>query len=304
MTLPAHTRESNRFLAKHYDRLDRYNEYLDLADEARARINALKPVDTTVSQGHPLQTGAITEAWIDATLDHANEIARRELLFRTLTELHRDASASANSIRLTNADTILAGLNSDLQSLLSEVAGIATELDGASTAQDAIAANRGDTWQRLTAHTADYHQLRLAQTAVMRDYPDYQQSAQPSAGGEEPASDLHLANLDALWPDWRTPGSLNHTVTVNGSPHRAEPWPADPVEFLLWLATSTAQAWIPTRAQLDQLNEERINAANPNPTVLAGITTTSNTAQPIRELRHLRQPTPVAERRIIKLGSH
>lgn len=295
MTLPARRRETNPFLAKQLDRLNRYNEFLDLADEAQDRLNTLQQVEPLPAEFNPLQTGRISDEWVDAVLDHTERVARQDLLFRTLSELRRDANANAKSIYLNNTDTMLAGLHDDLQDMLREVDALAADLDGADTAQAALAADKGTAWRRLTALVDDYRTLRLAQSSLMSNHMDYVTSARPAAGGEEPASDLHIANLDDLWPNWSKPGGPQR-INVDGGKHRYEPWPTDPVQFLLWLATSNAEAWIPTRRELDSLNHERLQKANPNPTTVNGIITDkkylNRTPAPV-EIRQYRTVSPI-----------
>jgi hypothetical protein len=71
--------------------------------------------------------------------------------------------------------------------------------------------------------------------------------------------------LDEVWPQWRKGGGDMQYINLNGAPHRYEPWPAEDTQLLIWLATSRAQAWIPTPGQLHQLWAERQRRANPKP---------------------------------------
>jgi hypothetical protein len=151
------------------------------------------------------------------------------------------------------------------------VAESAADLDGASTAEQAIAKDRAPAWKRLTELAGDYSTLRVAQRALMSGRTDLVTSSRSSNGGEDTASDLVLQNLDDLWPSWRNPGQTERVINVSGEPHRYEPWPAEPAQLLLWLVTSTAQPWVPTIPQLERLWDRRRNLANPNPRIAKGI---------------------------------
>jgi hypothetical protein len=77
------------------------------------------------------------------------------------------------------------------------------------------------------------------------------------------ASDLTIRNIDFVFPDWKRPAP-NHALQRWDTPD-ARPWPKDPVEQLIWLATSGAQVWTPTTHQLRELHDQRIrDRAHPN----------------------------------------
>lgn len=278
-TLPTRAREMNPYLAKQVDALPGYRESLDLAAQARDRLATLNQADPVPTELHPLQTGTITEQWLTAVADHTADVARIDLQFRVLSELRRDADARAQGIYQQNVDTMLAGLNTDLQALLDEVDALAAELDGIDTPEAAIAADLAAQWRRLTALHDEYRKLRQAQSSLMAGSIDYVTSGRPTNGGEEPASDLHLRNLDTIWPTWLNPDHTRY-ISINGDKPRLEPWPTDPARYLLWLSRSEAEAWIPTRRQLDRLWQKRQDRANPNPTKVAGITPTNGTMRP------------------------
>jgi hypothetical protein len=121
-----------------------------------------------------------------------------------------------------------------------------------------------------------YDDIRAAQSLVI-DGDDlgrqYRQSAKSSyltdRGIDDPlASDLAIANLDDLWPSWRKPAAFG----LDTRPVDGRPWPSEPVQQLVWLASGNAEPWVPTLGELDALAVERKTAANPNPRVYPGIT--------------------------------
>jgi hypothetical protein len=76
------------------------------------------------------------------------------------------------------------------------------------------------------------------------------------------ADDTHLANLDALLPGWHDPDTR---FAMQGTPDDRRPWPADPLEQLVWLVRSDAEVWIPTTSDLDALHAQRRDRLNPMP---------------------------------------
>lgn len=160
---------------------------------------------------------------------------------------------------------MLHGYNRELTLLLDDVRELAAELQGVDSAEAAVASDLGPAWKRLAGLSDDYSVLRAAQRKLMD--PDVVTRARPTVGGEEHASDLFLANLDTIWPEWRSGEGLHGVVVtnVNGAPARYEPWPSQQPQLLLWLATSAAEPWVPTHGQLQQLWAQRAKKANPMP---------------------------------------
>jgi hypothetical protein len=260
--------QKNRYLSDAIDELPGYRQALDLAEQAQQKLNSVAAPPEVPAELNPLVSGTISDEWITATLDHTATTLRIEQTRGLLLTVNRDARSTASGIYVASTDLMLTHVHDELTDLLSDVSGIAARLGGASTPAEAIANDLGGEWRQLTALTDAYKELRDAQRTVMTNgLVDYLVSAQPPAGGDEHLSDLYLANVDDLVPGWREPPHRRNAqvINVDGRTHRYEPWPSDPAERLLYLATSSAEPWIPTSGELDALNRERRDRMNPLP---------------------------------------
>lgn len=114
----------------------------------------------------PFVTANLTDAWVDAQLaakDAADRAQRRRAVLMELIESARARSATAAAeVR----DQILHGYHRELTLLLDDVRDVAAELDGVTSAEHAIAADRGPAWKRLCGLADDYATLRAAQLAL------------------------------------------------------------------------------------------------------------------------------------------
>lgn len=203
----------------------------------------------------------ITDAWIDAERARETAIADYEARRRIVQSRRERAASRAQSIFIGGVDLILGSLQNDLTALLERVTQALPELGGATTAEQAIAADAGAAWKQLTALADDYDALRQAQTFVMiRGSVSLWQSSTPQFPGEDHANEAFIRNIAELWSNWRQPG-LNRSridLSDNVTRGRDEPWPADHgPELLIWLVNSDAQPWIPTGKQLRELWAER-----------------------------------------------
>lgn len=232
-----------------------------MADKAMALASALPPAPVNPERD-PLTTGTLTAAWVDAEADRLAADARRTTKRNLLIGLARDARGRADAIRTTRTDAMLSGLGDLLGDLVTEVRDLGTQMGGhVDTISAAVAAGHGNQWQRLTALADDYAELRAEQERLTPTGTLI--AARPANGQPDPvASDLFLADLDHLWPYWRTPHlDPNVSLSVLGDTRR-EPWPQDPAEQLLWIARH-GQPWVPTAAQLADLNRQRQDRTNP-----------------------------------------
>lgn len=255
---------ANAYVQAAVESLDGYMDAMALVDAAQKALDNPPTAPDVPAKLDPFVSGKIEEAWIDAKLSRRAELARLEQRRAALQDFRHEAQRRAESLVATKLDTILGALNGELTKLLVEASKAAEQLGGARTAAEAVAANAAPAWKKLTALADDYERLRAGQqTVTMGLALGYWQSHD---GRESHASDNYLANLDEVFPDWRDPGrGSGRVVHVDGRVHRYEPWPIDPVERLVWLVTSQAQPWIPTRAELDALYAERRRRRNPNP---------------------------------------
>jgi hypothetical protein len=284
----------NRYLAKIMEQLPHHHrEALAIAAQAQQKLTELTPVADVPPELDPLATGNISDDWIDAQLNHFDQRKRLERLRNLLVDLKQRAEGHATAVLEASTDFILTALHEELTEVLNNAGQVAGQLDGVANAEQAIAADLGPAWKRLSVLADDYDQLRAAQQTVMlRNAFEYFRSAQPADGGEDIASDLHLRNLDQIWPSWRTPGQgIERVIKIDGTAHRYEPWPPDKTEQLLWLVTSNAEPWIPTTTQLDELWRRRRQRMNPNPKPLGtqreliNKTPTHRVVEPIKHIQ-------------------
>lgn len=203
----------------------------------------------------------ITDAWIDAERARDTAIAEYEARQKIVQARRERAVSRAQSIFVGGVDLILGSLQNDLTALLKRVAKVVPELGGATTAEQAIAADAGATWKRITELADAYAELRSAQEFVMlRGSVSLWQSSTPQFPGEDHANQAFIRNIDDLWPNWRQPGLSRRRMDLSDNVKRArdEPWPADRgPELMIWLVTSDAEPWIPTGKQLRELWAER-----------------------------------------------
>lgn len=233
---------------------------------ARQLAGQLQPAGSP-SAAHPLESGEISEDWINQTIDiEANQI-RLDKRRGVLLTLANTAGSKSRQIRSAAQPRILAAYQRELNRLLDDVRAVSNELGDIDTAAKAIAADAGPLWKQLAELADEYGDLRSAQLGRMPSQTKFETS--PEFPGEPHASDLYLRNLDRIWPEWRRGGSDNQRVDLSRTTtaSRAEPWPADPSELMLWLVRSNAQPWIPTDADLSKMRQERHARANPTPNI-------------------------------------
>ena len=77
------------------------------------------------------------------------------------------------------------------------------------------------------------------------------------------ASRLFIRNIDSVFPGWLDGATT--TFSMSGARPDPRPWPTDPVAQLVWLSSSAAEVWLPTFAQLEQLQQELHRKHNPEP---------------------------------------
>lgn len=237
--------------------------------QAEQRMITLSPPPPVDPELDPLSRGELTDAWVTAVIERQAQATLNDQERKVLVSLVKSATDQANAIYRLHVDAILTAYNNELQALLADVGKLSHKLGDVDTVNKAVAADKGREWKQLNALADDYAALRLAQHDLLS--PEVKHAARARVG-EPTASDLHLANLDQLWPDWRNPGQARSRLTQLGAGprehSREEPWPADPVELLLWLVRSEARPWIPTAEQLQQVHEQRAASSNPNPRVI------------------------------------
>jgi hypothetical protein len=254
-------RQSNRYFADAVSALDGFDVAIGIAEDARKLLK-----DRTVDTAHvpsPLQTGTVSVDWLEAATAERMAMQRTEFERQVLLQLIDNADREAESIFSVGADEMLAHLNGELAAVVDAVT--AAELDGATTAAQAVDRGTAEAWRKLGPLVQRYDEIRRAQDTVMRQHPEYVARARSRFAdtADNHANDLYIRNLDQVWAGWNKPHNV--VENVDGTPHRFEPWPADPAERLLWLATSDAEPWCPTLGDLDELSARRIPIRTASP---------------------------------------
>lgn len=135
-----------------------------------------------------------------------------------------------------HAETILVRhLRPALEETVDATRKAATTLGGVLPSHDAIVSGpeaHRKAWLALEALSARYRAIRAAQQIVadVTEGPRYQSPAM-----------LHsFRNLQAIWPNY-------------SNPQASKPWPTTDRGFMMWLATSGIEPWLPTPAEQDEL---------------------------------------------------
>jgi hypothetical protein len=161
---------------------------------------------------------------------------------------------------IDDPDNLLTILSADMDELMAEIESAVSKLKGATTPIEAINADTSTAWRELAPLRDTYDSLRHAQTLVLLDAPVMNHR---SPHIDDPlADDTHIANLDDVFPGWHDP---DNRFAMQGTPDDRRPWPADPLEQLVWFVNSPAELWIPTTSDLDALHAKRRDRLNPMP---------------------------------------
>ncbi|MCA2248823.1 hypothetical protein JF729_13635 [Mycobacterium intracellulare] len=276
----------------------RTNEYLHRAlDEFPEYARAVELRAKVVHAQRELRGVSAIPSPTDADgLDEFLAAVERRAVYRLVFEAKQGALMSLRgeldnqlpSLIAVHADAILGSLAADFAALMAEVTSVASELNGARNASEAIAHGAESAWRQLPELRDRYDRIRAAQQSVVlvAFEPHMLATARSHHIQDELASDLHLANLDKVLPGWKRPD--NRAATSFGELGDRRPWPIDdPIEQLVWLVTSDARPWLPTAKDLAALRGKRqaLRAkASPKP-------------QPVREQKGLlNKPIPAHER--------
>ncbi len=132
-----------------------------------------------------------------------------------------------------------------------DVPALAAKLGGISDPVAAIDADLGPEWKCAQLALARYRDIRDAQRWLVR--------VTVRNTTDQYRLTMHdlIGNVVEVFPDWRIWSQSGYRVnTVTGErSHLSPPWPGDldSWEFLVWLATSDAQPWVPTPAERDEV---------------------------------------------------
>lgn len=253
---------SNRYLRAALAEIPEYERLTALRAKLIAHQIGLTPPATPTP---PHTADGDIEGWLTQVNEHAD--ARRAW------QEHSDAlgaqvqhtGALLANITAAHSDTLLAHLGRELAALMAQTATVTDQLKGALTAAEAIAKVVADSWQQLAPLRQSYDVLREAQSQLMARIGDPTILANATSPYlvDELASDLMIANLDQVLPGWRAPQT--GVIRIQGPDPDRRPWPADPIEQLVWLVVSDAHPWIPTITELEKLWAERKAHLDPTP---------------------------------------
>jgi len=259
---------SNTILAEIASQLPGWTQAVQVADTCLHRLQALhldpEQSDSEADIERILNTGEVPD-------DFGQHLARQRAYIEdhqdqrtVLDDLAKRAVIQCESVISGAAPAILTELNARVTATISEVRTLAQDLDGIQSADDAITAGKkaSDAWRQLPTLRAQYDALRTAQTVVMgQNYEGIAERARQIGDNDRLARDTDIANLDEVWPGWRAQAASDvPRDAISGERLISAPWPADPLAQLVWLATSDAKVWAPTKQQLVQLWEDRARA--------------------------------------------
>jgi hypothetical protein len=193
--------------------------------------------------------------WLDDVrfLDEAERVHSIE--YKALSGLINKCDNTIQGV-VHQKDRILTSLAADLAEIMNQVRQAVERLDGARTPAEAIDRGVTDAWRDLQPLRDELETLWTAQDWVMAG--DQRVIHSRSQHIDDPlATDLRIANLDEVFSDWKHPAP-NQALQRWEDRSRLQPWPADPIEQLPWIATSGAKLWCPTLRQLDELKAQRL----------------------------------------------
>jgi hypothetical protein len=196
------------------------------------------------------------ESLADAEIAEQIRAAKWQALNNLVLDCNRRISGASRDIA-----RMCASLNAHLQALMDDVSAVVECLNGARTPNEVIASGVGDVWRELFPLRQSYDQIRQAQEWALLGRDELINSRSRYVDDAH-ASDVMIRNLDDVLPGWNQPDT---TFRISGDAPRRQPWPADPIEMLVWLAHSDAEPWIPTIVQLAELHAERHRRLHPLP---------------------------------------
>ncbi|WP_421876769.1 hypothetical protein [Mycolicibacterium wolinskyi] len=257
------TREENPYYARAV-RTDNYEHAKALRQKAidkRLAHAATRPAGVPM----PDRADADLDAWLEDVAAKSVERFQWEAQDSALVKLIAECNSNIQGASL-DRDNIARALNNDLRQLMAQVDAVVDELGGARTPTAAIDAGTGNAWRKLSALRREYDLIRAAQDIVGSGVAEYTSARSNYLYDDPHASDTRIRNLDAFFEDWRDKKS--NVTHVYGSDKRPQPWPADPVEQLVWFATNDVELWIPTVRQLESLWADRRRRRDPGITVI------------------------------------
>ncbi|MFJ9371386.1 hypothetical protein ACIRRA_44275 [Nocardia sp. NPDC101769] len=246
-----------------------FSEAVQVADQAEEMLAELEqaPPLQTIDLDSIISDGKIPDSLLASVGEShlKTEIVSQKI--RILRELRAKAAYRIESIASNGRDEILSNLDSQMQAVVSGIKSAVEALGDASNMTEAVEAGTADAWRNLTQLRGEYNLLRGSQSKVLVEVLGSIRVTKSTRTSDERASELHIRNLDDVWPEWATPVDPATYTTTPGvdADHfmnrgfDSQPWPADTDEFLVWAARNGVAMWIPTTAQVRELADTRFD---------------------------------------------
>jgi hypothetical protein len=222
-------------------------------------LTALGPAPTTKPSPNAFAT---IDEWLDATVAASDEARIHSTKSDALRQLLGDTEYTI-STATNDKDTCLRRLSVEFTALMDDITKAVKKLNKATTADTAIRNGTASTWRKLVDLRVIYDEIRTAQSWLMAGHQLDRLTNSEYLLDDDMASPLHIRNIDQVMPDWRVPGPRPYLI--QGEPQDPRPWPKEPVAQLVWLVQGSAEPWLPTIREINQLRADERPTQNPTP---------------------------------------
>jgi hypothetical protein len=244
-------------------------EHLELVDR-RARAIRMRGDLSRAERIPPApNAGDDWQPWLDeVALIAERERARAAKLDALNAEIARCEVAIAGLA--VDSDRIIRSLGFDLAATWRDVKATVRRLNGHHTAAAIVAAGDPDAlaaWQGLTlladrvdAIYAAFDWATANDPAYMNGRSEYLFDVER---GDSWADESRVKNIGQVFPAWKRPAA--NIALMRWDHPDPRPYPAERLARLVWLVTSGAELWTPTRHELRQIRSQQIaERAHPN----------------------------------------
>jgi hypothetical protein len=172
------------------------------------------------------------DAWMSVVEDLEAAEHQRSVRYNALSSLITSLESTIQAV-VHEKNRLLSSLAQDLDKIMADAAAVVARLDGARNAGEAIKRGVADAWQELPTLCDQYDTIRQAQDWIMAGDHRVVNARSEYLWTDDLASDLAIANLDTVFPDWKSP-ARNHAIQQWDNQNRLQPWPAEPIEQLVY----------------------------------------------------------------------
>lgn len=254
----------NPHLRRLAEALPGYQLELELIAAADAWLANMQPIPPVPFGETPAATGEFSQEWLDKRRAYTKAVDDQKTDRTAVINEKQQAQSRATSEFATSINHLLSELNQELQQHLAEFDNVARQLNGATTAEQAIkldvapqrkhASEIADRIESLYSASEWLYVTVAPQT--------YWHSIKPALGADDWCTLGRITNITDLAPNYRNPLAAQRQ-NIDGTKTPAEPWPTEPTDRLLWLRRNGAALEIKTLPQLDQLFRQMRDALNP-----------------------------------------